>query len=257
MYNAIQTINLNINEFLMINLENYLEEEWKTESLDSVLFNIGYNKNEQNQYKEIFKKHFLDISILVNIPINNIEKHDQYKGDSLDELKNNTSYMNKDIDYILSNLDNLPPPFFLLKDNKLQILGGRTRTSISRVIGKESIEAFVIDYEKMLPYFSKIREHEILKYGFDIFGIEDNHSLNAALLSAARDIRDEIEPNIVRIKSKLTILDVTDENIKKIINELSLYLYGNTKQASNLNISLDEAKNLVEEHNNSSLILKN
>lgn len=233
----------------MIDLKQYLEEEWETESLDSVIFNLGYEKEKQNEYKNLFINHFLEISTLRKVSFSEINKYDQYNGENLDELKNNTAYMKKDIDYLLNHLDELPPPLFIYKNNKLQILGGRTRTSILRILGKKDIEAYVIDYQKMLPYFSKIREQEILTYGYDIFSIEDNKSLNASLLSAARDIREGMEINLSRIKNKIKILEESDDKIKKIIYDMSKYLYGEIE----LNTTLEEAKELIEKHNKSKL----
>lgn len=155
-----------------------LEYEWEHETIDSLFFSYYPTSEEKEDAKVKFLNHFTSFAFQINLNKEHIEsfKYQLYNGNTLEELQENTRYMNKDISIILNKLvkNEIYTPILLFKNNKLEILSGRTRISISNNILKQSINATVIDYEKMmeLMYPLKLRMEKFIDIGYDILCLE-------------------------------------------------------------------------------------
>lgn len=206
-----------------------LEEEWETETLDSLFFQY-YAKDEVIQeVKDIFFKNFDNFTSVERINVSDIEQRDMYSGDTLEELKENTSYMNKNIDLIVENIKTgkASTPLFMLKDGNLNILGGRTRCSISNLLNVR-IRGTVIDYEKMKQYFSVLREKDFIKDGLGVLVFEPKR----IRLKILHDIKktDTISDKTLGMIENWDGLD--DKQISEEIEDLKKFLFHPKKNDS-------------------------
>jgi hypothetical protein len=152
-----------------------LEEEWNTEQLDSLFFSGYPSKKQVEEVKEIFFNKIHDFATIEKIDYIDISR--QLYGNnpsSLEELKKSTEYMKKDIDFIANaiNKGEAVMPLLMRKNGKLEILGGRTRSSVTKLLNKE-LRGLVIDYDEMTKHFYKLREKNFMGTGYGVFAMED------------------------------------------------------------------------------------
>lgn len=163
-----------INKWKPIDI-NQLENEWDTESLDALFFS-GYPKEaEHKAVQDIFFNKFNEFTTQKILTKDDIEQfsHQIYKGNTLEELSKNTAYMGKDINYISSIIKNgeAATPLLIEKNGNLEILGGRTRVSVSQLLDIP-IVATIIDNDKMLNAFYEYNKENFLEEGIGFLALE-------------------------------------------------------------------------------------
>ena len=227
--------NLDVNKWRPID-QNSLEEEWNTETLDSIFFS-GYPTEKQlKETKDIFFDKFNDFTNIEIIDYKEIAK-DIYGSDkyTFDELKDITAYMKKDIDFIKKGIENneLAMPLLMRKNGELSVLGGRTRSSVARLMGEE-LQGAVIDYDKMTKSFYRLREKEFMNVGYGVFAMEEQ-KLRFKLLHQIKKGTAE------SMLDDIPILDgLTTEQKKSELNDLKYHLFGNAhpiEQITTIDIS--------------------
>ena len=97
-------------------------------------------------------------------------KSQLYKTDSVEELAKNIEHMGKNIPEINKTILEGEPamPLLMREDGKLKIIGGRTRTSIALMYGKE-VTGLVIDKQKMEEAFYPDQKRRFLGQRLGIF----------------------------------------------------------------------------------------
>ena len=216
--------------------EDTLAEEWKTESLDSLFFQSYQSEAKINEVKSIFFQDFKYFTKVEKIDLKNIQD-ELYSGASLEELKKTTNYMNKNIDYISKIIldGNATTPLLMRKNNKLQILGGRTRASVSRILNKE-VYGTVIDYEKMKESFQILREKEFISDGYGLLSLTNKRTRFKILHELKRGVTNGILDEIEYFKGDSK--EVKEEEIQNLQN----FLFMTKKE-----ISIITANNKVNE----------
>jgi hypothetical protein len=163
-------------EFTWVDIDRkQLEDEWKTENIDSLFFNGYPSSSELAQYKKVFFDNFRKFSSIELI--SDVSGLHTYIQKDLDEVKRAIAYMRKDVDYLIAQMQSesgkLSYPLLMRKNNQLQVIGGRTRLTIAYML-KIPIKARVIDYKRMMSYFHDLRAEKFLTIGFDILAMDSD-----------------------------------------------------------------------------------
>ena len=200
-----------------------LEEEWKTEGLDYLFFSAYPKEEEVKEVKDIFFQKLHSFSKVEDINYNEISEQLYGNATTFEQLKDVTGYMGKDIDLIkrMVQSNEATMPLMMRKDGELKMLGGRTRSSVARLLGEE-LKALVIDYGEMQKNFYQLKKKDFMNDGYGIFAMEDKktrfkllHHLNKG---TAETILDSIP-----------ILDgLSDEQKLSELNDLKTHLFGNS-----------------------------
>jgi hypothetical protein len=170
-----------------------LEDEWYTETLDTMFF-AGYPKKGQSEkYRDHFIENIDKFSTVETITAEDLPRQ-LYVTDTVENLAENIKHMDKDVPGIDLLLKEGKPamPLVIRKDGKLKILGGRTRTSLSIMAGKE-VKAIVIDEEKMRESFYPFRKEEFLKDGYAFFTLESKET-RQEIINYLEGKRDTLPP---------------------------------------------------------------
>jgi len=222
-----------------------LEEEWTTEQLDSLFFSGYPNHKQVKEVKDIFFEKLASFSKIETIPVSSIEKDLYGNNSSFEQLRESTSYMNKDIEFIKKSLETsaMPMPLMMRKNGELSILGGRTRCSVCRILNKE-IKARVIDYSEMAKHFSKLRERDFLSDGYGLFSLE-SRKIRFKLLHAIKKGSAEAILGDISILSDFSPSEQQEE-----LNCLKDYLFATDTTITRVNFSeetfcqVDETKKI-------------
>lgn len=217
-------------------ISSYMQKEWVEEGLLS-FFSMGYLKEkEEDNLRELFTQNALDFTELKKFDSTIFTMIDLYNGETLEELKVNTSYMNKHIDLIKTQIDNnvIMPPLLLLKDGKYEILGGRTRASIQRILGNKELNALVIEYDKMKQFFAPLKEKEFIQSGYDIFALESKKARQRTLYDLKYGTFD-----IEKIRVLDTFKELSDKEIKQILVDCCENIYGKDNMPQLMKEQLD------------------
>jgi len=199
-----------------------LEEEWATEQLDSLFFSGYPNEKQVDEVKEIFFNKIDDFAIIEKIDYNKISRQLYGNSSSLDQLKKSTEYMKKDIDFIANavNKGEAVMPLLMRKNGELEILGGRTRSSVSQLLGKE-LYGLVIDYDEMTKHFQKLREKDFMSIGYGVFAMEDKKIRFKLLHHIKKGTAESIIDTIPILEG------LTQEQKLSELNDLKTHLFGN------------------------------
>lgn len=158
-----------------------LKIEWTTEGIESIWF-AGYPSTED---QERYRNHFLD-NILTFSTVETVEECeivDQlYMTEYIEQLKINIKHMLKDVCRIEKSIHAGTPtmPLFIRKNGALKIIGGRTRSTIAFMAGK-NVTGLIIDRNKMDQVFYPLRRDDFIKKGF-ILSVFESKDVRIKLL---------------------------------------------------------------------------
>lgn len=147
--------------------QEQLEEEWKTENMDTLFFSNYPTKEQVERYKEHFFKHIADFSAPEPVTEKDFPRT-LYVTDTKEQLAENIKHMRKDVDAIDRLLKTGKPamPIAIRKiDGSLKLIGGRTRMSLAVMAGKP-VTAQVIDEKAMRGIFYPLRKEDFINRGF-------------------------------------------------------------------------------------------
>lgn len=156
--------------------EAQLEEEWKTEDLETLFFS-GYPKPDQAlAYKRHWFANMSSFSKAEAVDPDDV-KRELYITDSDEQLAANIEHMNKNVPAVRAMLESgkAPMPLLIRKEGKLKVLGGRTRMSLAAMAGQE-VKALVIDDSKMREIFYPLRRADFLERGWSLFAFDKSEA---------------------------------------------------------------------------------
>ena len=209
-----------------------LEEEWKMENIDGWFF-VGYvDEKETNRYKDIFIKNFKKFTTIKILKPKDIEKLsvgrlDYYDVNSIDDLKEFTSHMGKDVNYLVKQFDggSLSMPILRMKDGKLTTVGGRTRISIAR-IANVPVKVVIVDHKKMIDFFSHERKKDFINVGYDIFAFMSD-SLRTQIMKYFEGSMslDDLK-NILKNDKDFQEFPMSDRMLEKTLENARAHIFG-------------------------------
>jgi len=146
-----------------------IDYEWDREISVRMLYDLDHipislEREVLKRYRQLYLDTFKKVSSIKKIT--KLPKYSTYNGKTLKELQKNVDYMGKKVVDVVRQMrrGSFPYPIFLQDKGKLEIMAGRTRTSIAKILGIP-IEAVVIDKQKVEKVLLNLRREMFLKHG--------------------------------------------------------------------------------------------
>ena len=146
-----------------------IDYEWDREISVRMLYDLDHvpmplERELIKRYRQLYLDTFKKVSSIKKIT--KLPKYSTYNGNTLKELQKNVDYMGKKVVDVVRQMrrGSFPYPIFLQDKGKLEIMAGRTRTSIAKILGIP-IEARVIDRQKVNKVLLNLRREMFLKHG--------------------------------------------------------------------------------------------
>lgn len=146
-----------------------LGNEWETEWHIQNIFGAGDKYPGQWNHEKAL---FLDYIKGAKVKVVKLSKSmDGYWYDSTDELKSRIAHMGKNVDSLVTAFESggsLPYPLFSKSGGKIDLLGGRTRSAVARILGIP-VKGLIIDVRDASKSNPKMRRTEFINNGFSLY----------------------------------------------------------------------------------------